>query len=243
MTKLSIVIPAWNEENTLENLINKLLAVKFSNEIELEIILNNDGSKDKTWEIMQELQTKHKEIKAYSNERNMGKSQTVRNGILKSTGDLVIIQDADLEYDPNEIVTLVDLMKNSNLDVVYGNRFGKENKVIYYKNYYGNKVVSFFSNLFTYPRIKTWIPDMEVCYKLIRGDIARDIARDITATSRFGLEPEITAKLAKYKVKGKHLRFGILPINYYPRSVAEGKKLNAIEDGMKAVWEIIKYNL
>ena len=243
MTKLSIVVPVWNEERTLQTLIDKLLSVKFNNDIEKEIIIINDGSMDKTWEIMQKLEKDHSEIKVYSNEKNMGKSQTVRNGILKTTGDMVVIQDADLEYDPNELIELIREYKENFLDVVYGDRFGRKNKVIYYQNFYGNKAVSFFSNLFTYGRIKIWIPDMEVCYKLINGNVVREIAENIVSRSTFGLEPEITAKLSKYMINGKHLKFGIIPISYSPRSMEEGKKLHAFKDGIKAVAEIIKFNL
>ena len=134
-------------------------------------------------------------------------------------------------------------MQNKKLDVVYGNRFGKKNKVIYWQNYFGNKSLSIFSNLFTYPRIKTWIPDMEVCYKLINGNAARRIAEQIVSKSTFGLEPEITAKLSRYKVNKKHLKFGVVPISYYPRTLAEGKKMHAIKDGIKALKEILRFNL
>lgn len=243
--KLSLVIPAWNEEKTLEELVRKVLAVKLPYNLEKEIVIVNDGSKDATGEIINKLDKEYKEIKGYHNEKNSGKTQTVRNGILKSTGELLIIQDADFEYDPQEIPDLLKLMFEKDLDVIYGNRFGKKNKVIYWQNYIGNKSLSIFSNFFTYPRIKVWIPDMEVCYKLMKGDIARELAQNITAKSTFGLEPEITAKLSKYidEKTGKHLKFGIVPISYYPRSIAEGKKMKAFKDGFKALKEIIYFNL
>lgn len=240
--KLSIVIPAYNEEKTLEELVGRVINIQLPQNFTKEIIIVNDGSKDRTWEIMQNLASKNSEIQAIQNEKNMGKSQTVRNGLLHTTGEWVIIQDADLEYEPNEIPDLVNLALKEDLDVVYGNRFGKKNKVIYWQNYIGNKFLSATSNIFTYPRIKTWIPDMEVCYKLIKGDVIRDIAQGIESKSNFGLEPEITAKLSKYKLNGKHLKFGIVPISYYPRSIAEGKKMKAFEDGFKAIKEIMLYN-
>jgi glycosyltransferase involved in cell wall biosynthesis len=240
---LSLAIPAYNEEKSLRELVSKVLSVDFG-EIKTEIVIINDGSKDKTWEVMSELQKENPEkIKIFQNEKNSGKSQTVKNAILKTTGDIVVIQDADLEYDPVELKDLLDLMQKENLDVVFGNRFGKKNKVIYWQNFIGNISLSFFSNLFTFWRIKKWIPDMEVCYKMIQGDIAREIAATIVSKSTFGLEPEITAKLAKYKKNGKHLKFGFVPISYFPRSVAEGKKMRAIEDGIKALREIITFNL
>ncbi len=242
--KISIIIPAYNEEATLYQLVNKVINVKWDERITAqEIILVNDGSKDKTQEIMEQLQNEHSNINTYSNTKNSGKSQTVKNGILKSTGDLVVVQDADFEYEPQEINDLVKKMLDNDLDVVYGNRFGKKNKVIYIQNYLGNLILSFISNIFTYPRIKVYIPDMEVCYKLVRGDIMRDIAKTIESKSNFGVEPEITAKLSKYKKDRNNLKFGVAPISYYPRTIAEGKKMKALKDGIKALFEIIKFNL
>lgn len=240
---LSIVIPAWNEERTLETLVNKVIDVELPYGVKKEIVLVNDASKDKTWEIMQNLASMHSEIKAYSNAQNSGKTQTVKNGISYTSGDFVVIQDADLEYEPSDFAAMLKLMIDKNLDVVYGNRFGKKNGRGYVQNYLGNLFLSFASNVFTFPRIRSWIPDMEVCYKLIRGDVARELGSKIESRSKFGLEPEITARLARYKLNGKHLKFGIVPINYYPRTMAEGKKMNAVNDGIKAVKEILTYNL
>jgi glycosyltransferase involved in cell wall biosynthesis len=240
---LSIVMPAYNEEKSLEGIVEKVLSVKFPNNVDIELVIINDGSKDNTWEIMQKLAKKHKEIKIFSNEKNLGKSQIVRRGILETKGDIVVIQDADFEYDPNEIPNLLELMQEKNLDVVYGNRFGKKNKVIYWKNYIGNKSLSAFSNVFTFPRVRVWIPDMEVCYKMVRGDIFREIGENIKSKSMFGLEPEITAKLSKYKRNGKHLKFGIVPITYNARTIEEGKKMKAFSDGFKALKEILIYNI
>ncbi len=242
-SKLSIVIPVYNEEKTLEELVSKVLQVKLPHNYKKEIVIVNDGSKDNSWQIMLKLSAAHKEIRSIQNEKNLGKTQTVKNGILKSTGNFVVIQDADLEYDPNELSDILNLAVEKDLDVVYGNRFGKKNKVIYVQNYIGNMMLSAFSNFFTFPRLKVWIPDMEVCYKLVKGDAIRDIAKGITATSNFGFEPEITARLSRYKFNGKRLKLGIIPISYYPRSIAEGKKMNAVRDGVKAMREIIKYNL
>lgn len=243
MKKLSIVIPVYNEEKTLETLVEKVLQVNFPSGVETEIILVNDGSKDNSQQIMEELAQKYKNIKSYSNAKNSGKTQTVKNGIAYTTGDYVVIQDADLEYEPKELTEMLELMISKNLDVVYGNRFGKKNKVVYWQNYIGNKTLSLISNLFTYPRIKIYIPDMEVCYKLMLGDVARELGKTISSTSKFGLEPEITAKLSKYKLNGKHLKFGIVSISYYPRTIAEGKKMSAFRDGAKALKEILEYNI
>lgn len=243
MSKLSIIIPVYNEEKTLAQLLNKVLNLDFGGDIQKEIILVNDGSKDSSWNIIQDFEKKLTDVIGISNERNSGKSQTVKNGILKSTGDVVVIQDADLEYEPLELVEMLNLMSEKDFDVVFGNRFGKKNKVIYLQNYLGNKLLSFISNIFTYPRLRKYIPDMEVCYKMVKGNILRDIAKGIESKSNFGFEPEVTAKLSKYKVNGKHLKFGIIPVSYYPRSIAEGKKMKAIEDGVKALVEIVKFNL
>lgn len=240
---LTFVMPVYNEEKTLNQIVDIVLKVKLPDGFEKEVVIVNDGSKDKSWTIMQEIAKNHKEVKALTNEKNMGKTQTVKNGILNSSGDLIVIQDADLEYDPNEITDLLNLMIEKDLDVVYGNRFGKKNDVIYWQNYFGNKFLSVVSSVFTFPRIKVFIPDMEVCYKLVKGDVLREIGKTITATSNFGFEPEITAKLSKYKLNGKHLKFGIVPITYKPRSMAEGKKMKAFKDGFKALKEIVKYNL
>lgn len=242
--KLSILIPAYNEEKTLKALVEKVLSVEFPENINLELIIINDGSKDTTSQIAHGLEEQYKGMLfAYDNEKNVGKSQTVRNALLKSNGDLVVIQDADFEYEPNEIVDLLNLMIDKDLDVVYGNRFGKKNKVIYWQNYIGNIGLSFISNIFTFPRIWKYIPDMEVCYKLIKGDVAREIAQNIVSTTNFGVEPEITAKLSKYKLNGKRLKFGVVAISYFPRSIAEGKKMKALEDGFKALKEILRFNL
>jgi glycosyltransferase involved in cell wall biosynthesis len=239
---LSIVIPACNEEKTLEVLVRKVLDLNLPFEMEKEIIIVNDCSKDKTGEIIEKLRSQYFSIKTLHNEKNVGKSRTVRNGILSSTGDYVVIQDADLEYEPNELSIFVEKIVTQKLDVVYGDRFGKKNEVIYWINYIGNKGITFVSNLYTFPRIKTWIPDMENCYKMVKGDIIRELAKDFTATSNFGFEPEVTAKLSLYKKDGKHLKFGIVPVSYFPRSVAEGKHMKAFSDGWKALKEIIRYN-
>lgn len=241
--KLSILIPAYNEEKTLKALVEKVLSVEFPQDINLELIIINDGSKDTTSQIAHDLEVQYKGmVFAYDNEKNVGKSQTVRNALLKSSGDLVVIQDADFEYEPNEIVDLLNLMIEKDLDVVYGNRFGKKNKVIYWQNYIGNIGLSFISNIFTFPRIWKYIPDMEVCYKLIKGAVARGIAQNIVSTTNFGIEPEITAKLSRYKLNGKRLKFGVVAISYFPRSIAEGKKMKAMQDGFKALIEILKFN-
>jgi len=244
MKKLSIIIPVHNEAKTLDKIITKVTILKLPNKISKEIIIINDGSSDNSLEIIKRYSKKNKEIKYINNQKNLGKSQTVKKGILASSGDYIIIQDADSEYNPNDISKLVAYAIKNNLDVVYGNRFGKKSKIVYLENYIGNRLLSFISNIFTYPRLKVWIPDMEVCYKLIEGTIARKIAKNIESISSFGFEPEVTAKLSKYKDKNKrHLKFGVVYINYYPRTKKEGKHMKAFKDGFKALKEIIISNL
>lgn len=239
---LSFVIPAYNEAATIEELLMKVIGLKLPGKFIKEIIVINDSSKDDTSKIVAKMAKKYKELSLLNNKVNLGKTQSVKKGLLKTQGEYVVIQDADLEYDPNDVVEMLQKAINKELDVVYGDRFGGKNGVLYAGFFLGNQIVTFVSNLFTFPRVKKWIPDMEVCYKLVKGDIFRDIAKTITATSSFGLEPEVTAKLARYKVEGKKLRWGIYPISYFPRTIEEGKKIR-YTDGLKAIIEIIKYNL
>jgi len=240
---LSIIIPVHNEENTLVEIVHKILDLKLPESVTKEIIILDDFSTDGSGEIIKNLGEEYRAIRVFQNEVNLGKSLTVKRGINESLGDYIIVQDADLEYCPDDIVRMVELMMEEKLDVVYGNRFGKRSKVIYLRNYIGNRIVSLVSNVFTFLRIKTWIPDMEVCYKLIRGSIARKIANDLKSKSTFGFEPEITAKLSRFERKGKHLKFGILPVSYYPRTIEEGKHMRAFKDGFKAILEIFRFNL
>jgi glycosyltransferase involved in cell wall biosynthesis len=243
--KLSIIIPAYNEEKTIHLLLEKVLKVKSDIvQFEKEIIIVNDCSKDKTLEVIQDISKLNPEIKIISNEINLGKSQTVKNGILISTGDWVVIQDADLEYEPADFVFMLEQVIRLNCDVAYGNRFGIDNGIGYIKNFIGNVGLSLISNLFTMVRTRVYIPDMEVCYKMVKGELMRKVCKDIESKSNFGFEPEVTARLTKYKKdNGENLKFVILPIHYYPRTVEEGKKMHAMKDGFKALIEILKYNL
>jgi glycosyltransferase involved in cell wall biosynthesis len=243
MPTLSYIIPAYNESKTLEEIVQKVLEVKLPEGYQKELIIVNDCSKDATLKIARELESLHPSVKVIDNENNLGKTQSVKKGIMESTGDYVVIQDADLEYDPKDTeFLLVNLLKN-NCEVAYGNRFGVDNGMIYAQNFYGNIFISLVSSIFTSYRLKVTIPDMEVCYKMVRGDIIRKIAPTIESTSNFGFEPEITAKLSRFKIEDRNLKFIILPITYIPRTVAEGKKMKAFRDGLKALFEIIKFNL
>lgn len=235
--ELSIVIPVYNEEQTLSTVLDQISEQDWGAKI--EVIIVDDGSKDRSPQIASQYSQKNRLFRSLVNQTNLGKSQTVKRGILESIGKYVVIQDADLEYEVNELAEMFRIIRKEDYDVLYGNRFGHNNKIIYMQNYIGNHFVSMFSNFFTYPRIKVYIPDMEVCYKMGRGGIFREIAQTIESKSNFGFEPEITAKFSKY---GK-LKFGIHPIHYHARSVEEGKKMKAFRDGFKAAYEIVKFNV
>ena len=242
--KISLVMPVYNEEKTLAMILDKVLNIKWG--VSLEMIIVNDCSTDSSFKIMQSYQKRFKQIKILSNHKNIGKSQTVKRGIISSTGDLVAIQDSDLEYDPNDLLKILKLFHKKDIDAVYGNRFGRNNKIIYYSNWFGNRSLSMLSSLFTYLRARMWTSDMETGYKVIKGFIFRDIAKTIDAKTSFGFEPEVTAKLSKYKIKeegNRHIKFLQFPINYYPRTIAEGKKMKGLSDGIKALGEILRYNL
>jgi glycosyltransferase involved in cell wall biosynthesis len=242
MKLLSFVMPAYNEEATISHIIKKVFEIDLPEKYQRELIVVNDCSKDRTEEIVKKISQKEKRIKLISNKVNLGKSQSVRRGIIETKGDFVVIQDADLEYDPNDIADMLDMALKKELDVVYGDRFAGRNGVLYATFYLGNKIVTGVSNIFTFPRVRKIIPDMETCYKLVRGEIFREVGSSITSKSTFGLEPEVTAKLARYKKGGRKLRWGIMPISYFPRTIEEGKKIR-YTDGLKAIVEIVKFNL
>lgn len=241
LKKLSFVIPAYNEERSIEAILNKIDYLDFG--LEKEFVIVDDASKDSTFQIISKFKNDSR-YKILKNDTNLGKSQTVKKGILETTGDLVVIQDSDLEYDPTDLIQFVEAFKNENVDLIYGNRFGKKNKVIYKRNWIGNTFLSLFSSFFTLIKGGYWTRDMEVCYKMSKGEIFRDIAETVKSESNFGLEPELTAKFAKYRKEDKSkLKFMQLPISYYPRTVAEGKKIHALKDGLRAIIEILRFNL
>lgn len=238
--KLSFVIPVYNEARTLATLLDKVLAVAWP--LEIELVCINDASKDSSLEILNGYAV-DKRFKIIDNETNLGKSRSVKKGILASSGDLVVIQDSDLEYEPSDLLMFIEKFENSEVDMIYGNRFGKNNKVVYWSNWFGNRSLSFLSSVFTLLRAGFTTTDMETCYKMVRGDVIRNIAEKFISTSGFGFEPELTARLAGVKSAGKKLRYFEIPINYYPRTAAEGKHLKGLSDGVKALGEIIKFNL
>jgi glycosyltransferase involved in cell wall biosynthesis len=231
--RLSIVMPCYNEKATINKIIDEVIDVDLGT-TEKEILIVDDGSKDGTRDILETLAKKNKAIKLIFQETNQGKGAALKKGMLESTGDVVIIQDADLEYDPKEYKRLLYPIERGQADVVYGSRFigGEPHRIIYYRNQVANKFLTFLSNLFTGLNLT----DMETCYKMIRGDLARTLAKDLKS-QRFGFEPEITARIAKSKV-----RVYEIGISYYGRSKEEGKKIG-FSDGLKAIWEILYFNL
>lgn len=232
--KLSVIIPAYNEEQTIIPILEKVKNVSLLN-IEKEIIVVNDCSKDKTLEKAEEFKINNPELnlKIYTQPKNLGKGAAIRKGIELATGDFIIIQDADLEYDPNEYNIILKPIIDGVADVVYGSRFigGNPHRILFFWHTIGNKILTFISNMFT----NLNLTDMETCYKAFRAEIIKSIKIE---ENRFGFEPEITAKIAK--IKG--IKIYEVGISYYGRTYREGKKINW-KDGFRALWCILKYNL
>jgi glycosyltransferase involved in cell wall biosynthesis len=229
LKKLSIVIPCYNEKATIEKILVEIAAVDLG-PITKEIIIIDDFSTDGTRQILKRVAKDHTLI---LQEKNHGKGAALKKGLLATTGDVVVIQDADLEYDPQDYLRLLYPIQRGQADVVYGSRFigGEPHRIIYYRNQVANKFLTMLSNMFTGLNLT----DMETCYKMIDGDLARKIAGNLKA-QRFGFEPEVTARIAHSKC-----RVYEVGISYYGRSKEEGKKIG-FRDGLKAVWEIIKFN-
>lgn len=227
--KLSIIIPAFNEEKTIAKTLKRVLNTKMPG-IKKEIIIINDGSKDKTLNIIKTI--KDKRIILINKTKNEGKGAGIRDALKKVSGDVVIIQDADLEYNPDEISKLIQPIKDGLADVVYGSRFmgGDAHRVHLYWHMVGNNLLTIFSNMIT----NVNLTDMETCYKMFTKDIANKIKLE---EDRFGFEPEFTVKIARMKA-----RIYEIGISYSGRSYSEGKKINW-RDGVRAVWCIIKYGI
>jgi glycosyltransferase involved in cell wall biosynthesis len=235
INKISIIVPAYNEEATISIVIEKLLNLTFINNIKKEIIIINDCSIDHTENLIQDIIKRNQgvEIVYFKHEKNSGKGAAIHTGIKNATGDYLIIQDADLEYDPNEINKLLKPVIDGYADVVYGSRFigGSPHRILFFWHTIGNKFLTFLSNLFT----NLNLTDMETCYKLFNTSIIKNIQLN---EKRFGFEPEITTKIARIK----NIRIYEVGISYYGRTYAEGKKINW-KDGFRAIYCIIRYNL
>ena len=231
--KLSILIPAYNEENTIHLILERVKEVQLPNGIAKEIVIVNDCSKDQTIQKVEEYiaQNAEMDIRLFSQTHNQGKGAAINRAIKECTGDYLIVQDADLEYDPQEYNLLLKPVFMDNADVVYGSRFigHHPHRILFFWHSIGNKFLTRLSNIMT----NLNLTDMETCYKLIRASIAKNIE---IKENRFGIEPEITAKLARVP----KIRIYEVGISYYGRTYEEGKKIGW-KDGFRAIWCILKY--
>jgi glycosyltransferase involved in cell wall biosynthesis len=231
ISKLSILIPAYNEEHTITGILDRIAEVSLINGITKEIVIVNDASRDNTKDVVEAYITAHPnaDIKPF----NQGKGAAIHKAIEIASGDYVIVQDADLEYDPFEFNDLLKPVFAAQADVVYGSRFKGSNahRILFFWHSIGNGMLTFMSNAFTNLNLS----DMETCYKLMRADIAKNL---LLKEKRFGFEPEVTAKLSRIQ----DIRIYEVGISYYGRTYAEGKKIGW-KDGFRAIWCIMKYNI
>lgn len=234
-TRLSIIVPAYNEGATIHLILDRIAEVKLMNDIQKEIIIVNDCSSDNTEQAVQDYIGAHgdEDIKYYRHEVNMGKGAALHTGIARATGQFLIIQDADLEYDPRELNLLLTPILRAEADVVFGSRFwgGNSHRILFFWHSIGNKFLTMLSNTFT----NLNLTDMETCYKMFRTSIIQGMA---LKEKRFGFEPEVTARIARIP----NIRIYEVGISYYGRTYSEGKKINW-KDGFRAIYCILKYNL
>jgi len=226
--KLSIVIPVYNEVHTVDRLLGMVTQVDTG--LVTELVVVDDGSTDGTQAVLEQARSRYPNMVLLRHEKNQGKGAALRTGFAVATGDVVLVQDADLEYDPKEYPHLLHPILDGHADVVFGSRFlgGGAHRVVFYWHYVGNRLLTMLSNMMT----NLNLTDMEVCYKVFRKEVLRDIR---ICENRFGFEVEITAKVAR-----KKWRIYEVPIAYYGRDYAEGKKITW-KDGFRALWCILKY--
>ena len=228
MMKLSIIIPVFNEEKTISQMLEKINRLDVDNVIK-QVIIVNDGSTDRTKNEIENFVKNHSEVKSVTHAKNQGKGAAIRTGIETATGEYVVIQDADLEYDPQDYYNLIKPIIDNKTKVVYGSRLLNPNfKQGYSLNLFATKLLSFLSNLLYNAKIT----DEPTCYKVFRTEVIRSIN---LKCKKFEFCPEVTAKVRK-----KGYKIYEVPINYYPRSIAEGKKINW-KDGVEAIWTLVKY--
>ena len=233
MPKLSVVIPAYNEEATVETLIRKVHEAALPDGVELEMVVVDDGSQDGTRDVLRRIEASGEFPMLYvEHEENRGKGAALRTGFGRAGGDIILVQDADLEYDPREYPVLLQPILEDQADVVYGSRFlSGPHRVLFFWHSIGNRFLTLLSNMMT----DLNLTDMETCYKVFRAEVLRGMT---LRSNRFGIEPEMTAKIAK----GKKWRVYEVPISYHGRTYAEGKKIGW-KDGVSAIWAILRYNL
>ena len=226
--RVSVIMPVYNERSTLRVVVERVLAVP----VEIELICVDDGSRDGSREILTELLSQYPNLRVFLQPRNMGKGAALRRGIQEATGDYVLIQDADLEYDPTDYPSLLDPLVQGKADVVYGSRFlgSRPHRVLYFWHSVANRLLTLLSNCLT----NINLTDMETCYKVFRREIVQAIPIE---EDRFGFEPEITVKIAK-----RRLRIYEVGISYWGRTYEEGKKIGW-KDAVSCLWCLLKYSI